>query len=266
MQFDFQFASLIRRVKAKKPFEKFLHRKVQAGKLGRPKPFGAETLSVNGREIPLAIVHNRRARRYVLRLRPDGSARVTVPRSGSISEARQFAERQIPWLQRQLNVLSACPRQTRKWSIGTKILFHGEFVTIAAGDGEWIQFGSESCRALNSPGDLRPAIEKHMRTLAQTELPARALEFASQHQLSITRISVRNQKSRWGSCSPRGAISLNWRLLQTPPFVRDYIILHELMHLRQMNHSEKFWREVRDVCPDYHDAKRWLKENPGLLR
>jgi hypothetical protein len=59
---------------------------------------------------------------------------------------------------------------------------------------------------------------------------------------------------------------LNWRLIQTPPHVRDYIILHELMHLRQMNHSEKFWREVEQVCPGHIAAKRWLKENPGLLR
>jgi predicted metal-dependent hydrolase len=77
---------------------------------------------------------------------------------------------------------------------------------------------------------------------------------------------VRNQRSRWGSCSPRGTISLNWRLIQAPPNVRDYIILHELCHLRQMNHSDRFWREVASVCPDYQRAELWLKRNGDLLK
>jgi hypothetical protein len=77
---------------------------------------------------------------------------------------------------------------------------------------------------------------------------------------------VRNQRTRWGSCSRRGNISLNWRLIQTPPFVRDYICLHELAHLRQMNHSERFWSEVARLCPDYLHAEKWLKQNSRLLR
>ena len=117
----------------------------------------------------------------------------------------------------------------------------------------------------NPSADLRPAIEGHLRTLAAKELTVRTLEFAALHQLSIHRVTIRAQGSRWGSCSFSGVISLNWRLIQTPPFVRDYIILHELMHLRQMNHSARFWKEVERVCPDYRSAKLWLKENPGLL-
>jgi predicted metal-dependent hydrolase len=97
-------------------------------------------------------------------------------------------------------------------------------------------------------------------------LPPRVLELAAQHGLPVRRITVRSQKSRWGSCSRRGTISLNWRLIQTPAFVSDYICLHELVHLRQMNHSPGFWREVERVCPDYRMAKHWLKEHSGLLR
>lgn len=69
-----------------------------------------------------------------------------------------------------------------------------------------------------------------------------------------------------GSCSRRGTVSLNWRLIQTPSFVRDYIILHELAHRRHMNHSNKFWQEVKRLCPDYLLAERWLKQNAKLLR
>ena len=74
-------------------------------------------------------------------------------------------------------------------------------------------------------------------------------------------MTVRNQRSRWGSCSRRGTISLNWRLVQTPDLVRDYIIHHELMHLREMNHSARFWARVEEVCPGWREAERWLKRN-----
>ena len=78
-------------------------------------------------------------------------------------------------------------------------------------------------------------------------------------------MTVRNQRSRWGSCSRRGTISLNWRLIQAPVFVRDYLILHELAHLKEMNHSRRFWREVARLCPDFAQAERWLKEHASLL-
>jgi predicted metal-dependent hydrolase len=78
-------------------------------------------------------------------------------------------------------------------------------------------------------------------------------------------VTVRNQRSRWGSCSRRGTISLNWRLVQTPLFVRDYLVLHELAHLKEMNHSRRFWSEVARLCPDFPEAERWLKQHSRLL-
>lgn len=256
-------------------------------------------LLVNGREIPVAVVRSRRARRYVLRLRDDGLARLTIPRCGSAREAWEFALRQGPWLERQLQDLASRPVRPKEWRVGTEILFRGERVTIEiaprpsesrqagtvaqvskSADREashdvlqqagfetrdTIRVSGELVPVADPAGDLRPEIEQYLRALATKELPRQTLEFAALHQLSVSRVAVRAQRSRWGSCSFKGVISLNWRLIQTPPFVRDYIILHELMHLRQMNHSARFWREVEGVCPDYRTAKRWLKANPGLL-
>ena len=85
------------------------------------------------------------------------------------------------------------------------------------------------------------------------------------HDVTVMRVTVRDQRSRWGSCSRRGAISLNWRLIQLPGPVCDYVILHELMHRRQLNHSAAFWREVKAVCPDHAAAERWLKQHAALL-
>jgi len=213
----------------------------------------------------MTLVRNLRARRYVLRLRPDGSARVTIPRSGSAAEARRFAERQADWLARQLERLATRSNQPKEWLIGTEILFRGEPLKIEASANGTILFGNEIIKAPHAT-NLRPAIEKHLWRLAAQELPPRVLEFAKLHQLTVRRITVRNQKSRWGSCSRRATISLNWRLIQTPVHVQDYIILHELCHLRELNHSRHFWREVESACPAYEVAETWLKKHGSLLR
>jgi predicted metal-dependent hydrolase len=227
-----------------------------------------EFLALGERRIAVVLVRNLRARRYVLRLRKDGAARVTIPRGGSVAEAWRFAERNKLWLDRQLQKASTQLKPPTKWRIGTEILFRGDPTKIEAliiGEANFARFGGEmiSVRCLET--DLRPIIEKHLWKLASRELPSRVLEFAALHKLPVRRVTVRNQKSRWGSCSRRGTISLNWRLIQATPFVRDYIIFHELMHLRQMNHSPRFWREVESVCPDYKCAEQWLKKHSTLL-
>lgn len=224
-----------------------------------------DNLQIGLRSVPLLFVHHPRARRYLLRLRPDGVARVTVPRRGSISAARDFVARNIGWLEQQFQRLADQPKAPAAWGLGTEILFRGELVRIAAEDGK-IRFGTELIKCADLAADLRPAIQKHLRKLIQHELAARVLELARIHGIDVVRVSVRNQKSRWGSCSKKGTISLNWRLVQTPVFVRDYILLHELAHRRQLNHSDKFWQEVGRLCPDYPVAERWLKTNHLLLR
>jgi predicted metal-dependent hydrolase len=118
----------------------------------------------------------------------------------------------------------------------------------------------------DSTENLRPDIEDYLWRLAGRELPARALELAALHKFQVRRVAVRDQRSRWGSCSRLGTISLNWRLVQTPVLVRDYIILHELAHLKQMNHSRRFWAEVQRLCPEFRQAERWLKQHAELLR
>ena len=228
-----------------------------------------EFLAIGGRQVPMILIRNLRARRYVLRLRPDGAARVTIPRGGSATEARRFAERNKIWLEQQFQKIAARPIRREKWFVGTEILFRGELVKIEPGANRetgFIRLQNEKIKTTDLAIDLRPLIEKYLWKLAARELPARVLEFAALHQSPVRRITIRNQKSRWGSCSRRGTISLNWRLIQTTPLVRDYIILHELMHLRQMNHSPRFWREVESVCPDYGNAERWLKQHSKLLQ
>ena len=106
---------------------------------------------------------------------------------------------------------------------------------------------------------------KELRQQAARELPVQLYRLAEHHGLAVSRVSVRNQRSRWGSCSPTGHICLNWRLVLMPEAVRDYVLIHELMHLRRLDHSRHFWRLVAHACPDYQNARRWLREHRHLL-
>ena len=155
------------------------------------------------RQVPLALIHNHRARRYLLRLRPDGSVRLTIPRRGSEIEGRRFAERNAEWIARQLEKLATSPPKPNQWLMGTEILFRGEMVKIEPGmNGEAgaVRFDGESVTVPDSGVDPRPWIAKHLWNLAATELPPRVYEFAAAHHLTVARVTVRNQRSRWGSC------------------------------------------------------------------
>jgi predicted metal-dependent hydrolase len=105
-----------------------------------------------------------------------------------------------------------------------------------------------------------------LREQARLELPSRLLELAAQHGLAVSRVSIRNQRARWGSCGRDGHICLNWRLVLMPPAVREYVLIHELMHLRRMDHSPAYWRLVAEVCPGYRAARDWLRRNGPSLR
>lgn len=183
------------------------------------------TIEVGGRDWPFQVVRHGRARRYVLRMTDAGVLRLTVPRRASLEAGLRFVRTQAEWVERE--------RVRREQRVAQR---------------------------RESGYD-----EAEMRARALEELPARCLELAAQHGERVERVVVRNQRSRWGSCSTRGTISLNWRLMLMPPDVRDYVMLHELMHLRQPNHSRAFWREVAIVCPTWREAERWLRKHGQKL-
>ena len=107
--------------------------------------------------------------------------------------------------------------------------------------------------------EVRAVVEADLRRIAREELEPRLRDLAAAHDLAPGRVSIRNQRSRWGSCARDGNIALNYRLVQMPEAIRDYVLLHELMHLRQQNHSPRFWRLVGQACPGFKDAERWLR-------
>jgi predicted metal-dependent hydrolase len=169
------------------------------------------------------FVRHPKARRYILRVTREGIVRVTIPRWGSKREATLFANSQHRWIDKQL----------AKW---------------------------QSERAAVQP--LVPLdVRRQLVTQARRELPVRLLALAAAHGLTVARVSIRNQRWRWGSCSPNGHICLNWRLVTMPDWVRDYVLIHELMHLKRMDHSRKFWKLVAAACPRFREARAWLRDH-----
>lgn len=226
----------------------------------------AETRDVlQGKTMSIPIAYRKRpnARRYILRINTTGDGGcVTVPRGGNLDEAQKFARRNLAWLEQRLAKLRDSPAALD----GNSIYYRGNAVPLTVNPDGRFFLGEQMVVAKSGAGDLRSQAEHALRKLAATELPIRAMQLAELHGLRVERVSVRNQRSRWGSCSARRVISLNWRLIQAPEFVRDYIIVHELMHLREMNHSHRFWKLVYDAFPQTPAAERWLKSNSIMLR
>ena len=140
-----------------------------------------------------------------------------------------------------------------------------EIRAAASGPSPRVGLAADVFRVPTLEGDLRPALEAQFARRARIELPARAWELSAVTKMNVKQVTVRNQRTRWGSCSVGGVISLNWRLVLTPDIVRDYIIYHELMHLREMNHSTRFWARVQEVCPGWRDAEAWIKRSGSLV-
>jgi predicted metal-dependent hydrolase len=183
------------------------------------------------------FVRHPKARRYIIRVAENGVVRVTLPRWGSKREAEAFAERERGWIEKQQRRAQA-ERERRE---------HERQRATTNGESAERPLSADEQRAL--------------RVRATNELPPRLLELAAQHALAVSRVSVRNQLWRWGSCNRNGHICLNWRLVTMPDWVRDYVMVHELMHLKRMDHSPKFWRLVADACPEYKAARAWLRTN-----
>jgi predicted metal-dependent hydrolase len=191
----------------------------------RPQRDAPRPVRVGDRVHLVRFVRVRRARRYVLRMRPDGTLRVAVPPFGSLAEATSFVQSQGAWIaQQRFRVVRAAAAQPT------------------------------------------PEEVARLKARAVRELPERLLALAARHGFTVSRVTVRAQRTLWGSCSRgRASISLNWRLVRMPDDVRDYILLHELAHLRHADHSMAFWRLVAAICPTYRDAHRWLRRHGHLL-
>ncbi len=208
---------------------------------------------------------NPRAQRYLLRLPADRSGPVlTVPKGGNLARAEHFARQHIDWLVARL--------QDRPDHVTFR---PGDIVPLRGEDHEIIPTGKlrglisrgispDGTPALFVPGagdHIPRKVTTWLKAQARADLTERSEFHAKAIDSKIAAISIRDTKSRWGSCASNGRLSFSWRLILAPPEILDYVAAHEVAHLREMNHSARFWRLCEQLAPQTPQARVWLKEN-----
>ncbi|WP_339113505.1 SprT family zinc-dependent metalloprotease [Thioclava sp. GXIMD2076] len=230
-----------------------------------PPPVKAEPAFIELPELPgVAIRLNRsaRARRYGLRVsRSDGSVTLTIPQRGTQKEAIAFARAQTDWLS---EAIARMPSVTLV-GYGQSILYEGQEVTLAPGQGR-LPLREGTTLFVPGPEDrMARKLESFLKHNARRRLQSATEHYAARIGRNFSAITLRDTRSRWGSCSSKGALSYSWRLIMAPPEVLDYVAAHEVAHLVEMNHSPAFWSIVEELRPSWRKERRWLREEGGRL-
>ncbi len=221
-------------------------------------------LRVAQREIPLVVSRNSRARRITLRLDGlSGDVRLVLPKRMALREGLDFATQKADWLLAQLDALPARVPFTDGAVI--PLLGRDHVIRHVAGArrGVWRQDGEifVSGRAEHLPRRITDFLKAEARAAIAPLAHAKAAQIDRQ----VTRLTIRHMTSRWGSCGSDGKLCFCWRLVLAPEPVFDYIIAHEIAHLRHMNHGPRFWKLVARLTPDLNGARRWIKQSGDTL-
>ncbi len=211
---------------------------------------------------PVRLRRHRQARRYTLRIQAaTREVILTMPPRGTLREARSFAQKHGAWIAARLVRLPepvpfahdvVVPLRGVPHRIAHRHGTRGTVWTEIDGNGERLL-----CVAGHAP-HIDRRIGDFLRREARRDLEATSLRYARDLGLAVRRVTVRDQSSRWGSCSTTGMLSFSWRLILAPSQVLDYLAAHEVAHLVEMNHSARFWRVVQRICPHHNSAKAWL--------
>lgn len=208
--------------------------------------------------IPYTLKFSRKARYLRLQIKNKGELEVILPRGMQIVDAEKFIHKKSDWVKKHLyqrkqvqNRFTFLGREikiTQNYDLfikNNKVKFNGDHLIITSPSGSKVS--------------TVEMFEKWLRKLAKKSLVERVYKIANSLGFKIGKITIRGQKTRWGSCSTSGNLSFNYNLLRFRKEIIDYCIIHELCHLKEMNHSEKFWNLVERFCPDYKLLRRELK-------
>lgn len=234
------------------------------GLVKRPKTIEPALLAIEGKPVTVSFRRNARARRLVLRLSRDRSGViVTLPPRVSRTQALDFAKQSSKWIEERLTAEPA----GKRLRAGAEILIRGErrqIVHSGARRGT-VVLAESSILIAGDEAHLQRRLIDWLKAEAKRDLIKASAFYADAMGVKFHRLSVRDQKSRWGSCTSDGTLSYSWRLVLAPPFVLDYVAAHEVAHLKHMNHGRGFWRLVLSHCPEASRAKTWLKKHGAEL-
>lgn len=228
----------------------------------RPRAVDSIVVTAGEREVTVRLRRNARAKRYTLRVdaRAEGAV-VTIPRRGTIAEARAFVARHADWLAERIVPPEARPAVAAGSRVPLRGVPHRLVPTGTARGTVRVSADTEGEPILLVPGDpahLARRVEDHLKRLARADLAAAVARHAATLGVKPTAIRLKDTTSRWGSATTAGTLSFSWRLVMAPPFVLDYLAAHEVAHLREMNHSDRFWALCERLAPRTDEAKAWL--------
>lgn len=211
------------------------------------------------------LIRSRR-RSFAMQVEAGGTLVIRAPLHYSDHDIQRMMDKYETWI--KIHVHAASQHQPYRFIEGEKYLYLGVQYPLVFGNsgGGTIKFDNALIVAEELRAKAGMLILQWFKNEAAKYLSARIKELSKQYNFSFSRLRISNAKANWGSCSTKGTISLNWRLVQCPPKVIDYIIIHELAHLREMNHSPHFWALVETMCPDCQNHKKWLRRNSPMLR
>jgi len=222
----------------------------------------AEALSIGDPAIEVRLRRNARARRMILRIaRPGPVPVLTLPPGVPVSKARAFLSDQEGWLRK--HVAACAPRRTIV--DGARLPVRDEVLTVRASR----ERGVRACDGLLLvPGrteDMPARVGAWLREAARRDCVDGAARHAAVLGLPFGRVTLRDTRSRWGSCTSAGDLMFSWRLIMAPSAVLDYVVAHEVAHLAEMNHSDRFWAQVARLFPDHAAPRAWLRRNGAGL-
>lgn len=225
-------------------------------------------IEIEGRRIPYLLRRSVRARYLRADIGLRTGLRVTLPEGLNEARVDAFLRSRRRWLMRALSRLErlASIIPDRSLEHGTSVPYLGELLTLNLSVGKPATVGRlGNSLIVHAPrrtrSAVRSALEEWYRGEAARVLAEHARELGRQHGLDYRKIVIRDQKRRWGSCSPTGTLSFNWRLMLAPAEIARYLVAHELAHRAHPDHSRRFWDKVAELCPGFRDQERWLKKN-----
>jgi predicted metal-dependent hydrolase len=231
-----------------------------------------EIVTLAGRVVPYTLTISHRARQPRLIIAPGAGLRVVTPRGYDRRRLLIFILHRQRWINKHLDRIAAMPVEpTADSPLPESIPFLGvaHAVCVCETPGTRVsvaQTGGALIVRAPAGAAARPALEGWLRARARVAIVSRVEARAKEMGLIYGRVAIRDQQTRWGSCSQPGNLNFNWRLLLAPPAVLDYVVVHELAHRVEMNHSTRFWRIVAHYCPDFATHRTWLREHGRELR
>lgn len=242
------------------------------------KMFFMTELNYEGLIIPYIIKKSARAKHLRITIAKDGVV-VTMPAFLSEKKAISFVEQKKEWIAEKVDNIGgfSAERNPRQFADGEELPFQGDIFKLRVVEGDakrttaqrkedcfWVHV-NRGMAADARPTEIRKKLEQLYKNLAREAVIERVEFFKLQLGVDYNQIRLKEQTRRWGSCSKKGNLNFNWKLVMAPPDVIDYVVVHELCHLRHMNHSRDFWRCVETLMPDYRESRLWLKKNGWQL-